>query len=542
MIIFTFGRKTKSFLIILNVLIFFSFSHLILTNKALAEDENLRVLDRWMKYTDAENSLYHFISSLAINQLEQREKEIAGLNSKEQWLQRQKDVRKKLLNIVGPFPQKTPLNAQVLAKVKKEGYTLEKIVYESMPKFYVTACLFVPDGLKDKAPAVLFCSGHSGQAFRRDIYQQTLLNLVKKGFIVLAFDPIGQGERLQYFDANIGDSRVGGSTLEHSYPGAQCFIAGYSVARYFIWDGIRGIDYLLSRPEVDADRIGCHGLSGGGTQSSYIAAFDERVKAVAPAGYITSFRKLFESIGPQDAEQNLSGFVANGLDHADLLEVRAPKPALIVTTTRDFFSIQGSRETFQEVQKVYQLFGKEDNVAKSEDDYVHGYTKKNREAIYAFFQKHLDLPGDATDEAVDYLTPGELQVTPTGQVSTSFNTETVYSLNKSFSTSLVKNLEKSRQNPERHIEEVKNSANELSGFVYPTNIPDAVFTGRYQRPGYSVEKYFIQGEGNYIIPFLLMVPDGDVNQGAIIYLHPDGKSAGASPGGEMEWFVKKGYT
>ena len=107
-----------------------------------------------------------------------------------------------------------------------------------------------------------------------------------------------------------------------------------------IWDGIRAIDYLVSRKEVDPNRIGCHGLSGGGTQSSYIAAFDKRVLAVAPAGYITSFNRLFESIGPQDAEQNFYHGIARGIDHADLLEVRAPKPALLVSTTRDFFSIQ----------------------------------------------------------------------------------------------------------------------------------------------------------------------------------------------------------
>src|SRR5690606_6078198 len=153
-------------------------------------------------------------------------------------------------------------------------------------------------------------------------------------------DPVGQGERLEYFDPKTGKSSVGGPTIEHSYPGAQAFVTGSSQARYMIWDGIRGVDYLLSRKEVDSDRIGITGRSGGGTQSAYIAAFDERIKAAAPENYITSFTRLFQSIGPQDAEQNFPSGIISGLDHADLLSVRAPKPGLMITTTRDMFSIQ----------------------------------------------------------------------------------------------------------------------------------------------------------------------------------------------------------
>src|SRR5690606_10944382 len=159
-----------------------------------------------------------------------------------------------------------------------------------------------------------------------------------------------------YFDPETGKSKVGGTTKEHSYPGAQAFITGSSQARYMIWDGIRSVDYLLSRKEVDPDRIGITGRSRGGTQSSYIAAFDERIKAVAPENYITSFQRLIESLGPQDAEQNFFHGIKRGIDHADLLEVRAPKPALVITTTRDAFSILGARETAREVARVYQAY------------------------------------------------------------------------------------------------------------------------------------------------------------------------------------------
>ena len=246
---------------------------------------------------------------------------------------------------------------------------------------------------KGKAPAILYCSGHTTDGYRNKVYQHIILNLVKKGFIVFAFDPVGQGERKEYSDLNSGKSFIRGPTDEHSYSGAQVFISGSSYAKYMIWDGIRAVDFLLSRKEVDPDRIGITGRSGGGTQSAYIAAFDDRIKAAAPECYITSFTRLLQSIGPQDAEQNLFNEIERGIDHADLLEVRAPKPTMIITTTGDFFSIQGARETAKEVSGVFEAYGQPDNFSMVEDDAPHESTKKNREAMYAFFQKYLDNSG-----------------------------------------------------------------------------------------------------------------------------------------------------
>lgn len=514
---------------------------------AMAQEDSLLVISsenrnkRWIRYSDSANALYHHISGQAFTHLEKRSGEVAKIRTIEQWRDRQAEVRKTFADIIGPFPEKAPLNVKITGVLHKDGYRVEKTIYESRPGYYVTSALFVPDGLKGKAPAILFCIGHSAAAFRRPLYQHVALNLVKKGFVVLAIDPIGQGERLQYYDPEEGASLIGGSTLEHSYPAAQCFISGKSIAENFIWDGIRGIDYLLSREEVDPDRIGCHGLSGGGTQSSYIAAFDDRVKAVAPAGFITSLQRLLESIGPQDGEQNMYQDIFRGIDHADLLAVRAPKPALMVTTTGDFFSIQGSRETFEELKRVYAAYGKEDNIGMVEDDYGHGYTRKNREAIYAFFQKHLNLPGNPIDEEVEYLTPEELTITDTGQISTSLGGETAFSINASESLELIENLEDSRRNLAEHLPVVKNAAQRLSGYQKPGNDCEALFTGRLHRDGYTIEKYFMQGEGDYVIPFVMMFPESKGPHPAVLYLHPDGKSADADPGGRMEWLVRKGY-
>jgi len=523
------------FIFILSLVIF-------LTNGIVNAQNELDVIrNSWLQYSDAPNSFYHFLTSQAFEMLESRAGKISQIKTKDELLQRQAEVQQTIWDILGQFPEKTPLNAKITSIVKKNGYRVENVIYESLPGFFVTASLFIPDNVRKPAPAILFCSGHSSDVYRLPLYQLPLLNLVKKGFIVLAIDPIGQGERLQYFNPEKGESIIGSSTQEHSYPSTQVFLIGKSIARYFLWDGIRGIDYLVSRKEVDPKRIGVHGLSGGGTQTAYISALDERVAASAPAGYITSYRRLIESVGVQDGEQNFYHGISSGIDHADFIEIRAPKPTLIIATTRDFFSIQGSCETYSEVKRIYGLFGKPDNIEITEDDFGHGYTKKNREAMYAFFQKYLQLPGSSAEEEVDFPTAKELQKTSTGQLSTSLGGETIFSLNRKDTEKLITELQASRGDLTRHLSNVLIAAKKLSGFQEPSESNESVFTGRIQREGYVIEKYFVKGEGNYIIPYLLMIP-AKKNNKALIYLHPSGKSVEASVGGEIEWFVRNGFT
>jgi hypothetical protein len=511
--------------------------------EAAAQNELDVITDNWLQFTDAPNSLYHYIAGQAIDMLSSRSEKISRIRSLKEWQERQKTVRETLADIIGPFPEKTPLNAKILRTIEKDSFRVEHIIFESQPGFYVTSSLFIPHGLKrsSKAPVVIYCSGHANDGYRGEVYQHVILNLVRKNFIVFAFDPVGQGERLEYYDAEKGKSIVGGPTTEHSYPGTQAFITGSSEARYMIWDGIRAVDYLLTRKEVDPERIGITGRSGGGTQSAYITAMDERIYAAAPECYITNFTRLLQTIGNQDAEQNLFNEISHGIDHADLLAVRAPKPALMITTTRDMFSIQGARETEKEVSLIYSAYGREADFGRAEDDSSHASTRKNREAMYVFFQKYLKNPGNPKDESVRLLTPDEMKVTATGQVSTSFAGETVFSLNLKEADRLEAKLKSARSDPGKYLPAVLLSAKRLSGYHEPSVTGQPVFSGRYRKDGYVIEKYFIKGEGNYIIPYLLMIP-AEPGEKALIYLHPSGKLAEASSGGEMEWFVRHGFT
>ncbi len=442
---------------------------------------------------------------------------------------------------MGAFPEKNPLNAEITGTVEGDGFSVEKVVYQSQPGFYVTAALFIPDDLKEKAPAILYCSGHTYESFRSKVYQHMIINLVNKGFIVLAFDPVGQGERLQYLNEEQNRSIFDTPTHEHSYPGGQCFISGSSIARHMIWDGIRSIDYLVSRPEVDPERIGITGRSGGGTQSAYIAAFDDRVKAAAPECYITSFEYLFKTIGPQDAEQNLPFFLEEQLDLADLLEVRMPRPALIISTTNDFFSIQGARETFVEVKKAYETYGYPERIQMAEDIGGHESTSGNREALYAFFQEALHQPGGPADREVTLFDPGELLITRTGQVLTAYQSETIYTLNKKEVEPVLHELARKRKGAGHNPDSLRQKIIDRTGFSIPVPDTNYIFSGKERYDQYTLEKYMLPGSGDHLLPVILLRPVMNFNGKAVVIYNPEGKIAEVTKETLAGWLTSTGF-
>jgi dienelactone hydrolase len=508
------------------------------------DEENLNVFQQWLRWNNPGSLLLNYLDKQAFDYYDLRDKEIEKLKTADDWIRRQTDVKKKLQGFTGTFPEKGPLNPRITGTIKKDGYRIEKIVFESFPGLYVTGCLYVPEKIKKNAPAILNVIGHNQEAFRNPLYQVINYNLVKKGMIVFAIDPPGQGEHVQYYDTAVKFSYAGYSVLEHCYFGNQCFLSGFNCARYFIWDGIRAIDYLVSRKEVDPDRIGVTGFSGGGTVTSYLGAYDDRVKVAVPCSWATASRRQLETKGGQDAEAEFYMSLKEGITLEDLFEVRAPRPTLLTFTSRDeYLSLQGAREAFKETQKAFSAFGKNENLAMVEDDSKHWMTLKIRHRIYAFFMKHFNIKGDTTETEADILTPGELKVTPTGQIATYLGGKMIFDLNREETTPLIINLEKSRNSIENHLKIVRNRAIEISGYIHPGDeANDPFINGKYQRDGYTLGKYAIRGEGYYPIPFLLFVPDNLSNKHpALIYLNPKGKAADALPGGEIEKLVKKGY-
>lgn len=514
---------------------------LIFPDLSFSQKENLNIMSTWVKGINAGVMQLNYLNDQAYKYLDLRDKEISKLVTKSDWINRQTEVKRILNELIGPFPEKNPLNPRITGTLKKDGYRVEKIIIETMPGFYLSGALFIPDGIKGKRPAILDNIGHSDYAFRKESYQNVIHNLVRKGFIVYAIDPVGQGEKDDYYDPVTKKSIIEEGVPAHDYFGNQCFLSGFSSCRYFIWDGIRAIDYLCSRKEVDPERIGVTGLSGGGTVTAYLCAFDERIKAAAPYNWAIYDRRLLETMGVQDAESNIFHGLMNGITFADLLEARAPRPTMMIKTTRDYLPIQGARESYQEIRKAYKAFGMEENLVLAEDDSEHQFTRKNNEATYAFFQKHLNLPGDPAEVQVQAIPREELIISPTGLISTYLEAESVFSLNKKETEPFIKNMEESRKNINEHLVKVRLKAMELSGYSEPQAPKVLYFTGRYKRKGYSVEKYLLSGAENCVIPLLLFVPDGNRKFPSLIYLHPEGKTAQSAPGGQIEELVNAGF-
>lgn len=330
---------------------------------------------------------------------------------------RQREVRRFFLKSLGGLPPcDTPIHARPVGEVVGDGFTIEKIIFESRPGAFVTANLYRPPGLKGKTGAVLFLCGHHAEAKHVAEYQAVCQTLVQSGLVVLAQDPIGQGERFSYHDPKTGRQAVSCCCPEHDYAGAQCLPLGQTIGRYFLHDAMRGIDYLISRSEVDPKRIGVTGNSGGGTQTSMVMLADRRIAAAAPATFIMNRESYLWTGQAQDAEQIWPGFTATGYDHEDILLAMCPKPVRVLAVQSDFFPIEGTRRTVARSRRLWELCGKPKNLDLIEDASIHAYTPRLAEAAAEFFAKHLLGIGKRFAARSAIFPTSQLWCTRTGQV------------------------------------------------------------------------------------------------------------------------------
>ena len=332
-----------------------------------------------------------------------------------------KEMRARVLDVIGGLPEeKTPLHARVTGTIPMDGYHIEKVLFESLPGLHVSALVYVPDAPSGPKPAVLVPCGHSpdGKSFRN--YQEISGQLARRGYVVISWDPVGQGERSQYWDAPRGRSRYNLICGEHAVLGNLACVAGTTLDRYMVWDGMRALDYLLTRPDVDAARIAVTGTSGGGFQSLYLGALDERIKVVAPSCFVTALpmrmaNRIFED-PDSDPEQDPYGLVSAGIDHPGLMLLIYPRPVILLAAVKDFFPIEGTRKTFREVAALYHAFGHGDRIAMAEGVHGHMYSPENRRAAFAFIDRFSGMPARTTLDPIKVLDAPALRVTPTGQV------------------------------------------------------------------------------------------------------------------------------
>jgi dienelactone hydrolase/pimeloyl-ACP methyl ester carboxylesterase len=363
------------------------------------------------------------------------EKLRSGLKTREDALAYVQSVRERIHKCFGPEPERTPLNPRITGVVERDTYRIEKVVFDSRPDFPVTANLYLPKGHDDPLPAVVGTCGHSSNGKAAEAYQSFAQGLARLGYVCLIYDPIGQGERLQYVKDDLSP-RFGSGVTEHLIAGNQQFLVGEFLGMWRAWDGIRALDYLLTRPEVDPQHVGVTGNSGGGTMTTWLCGVESRWTMAAPACFVTTFRRNLENELPADTEQCPPRAIGLGLDHADFLAALAPKPIVILAKERDYFDARGAEEAYHRLKQLYALLGAEDKISMFIGPTTHGYTQENREAMYRWFNQVTAI-SDATDEPPITLEPdATLWCTPNGQVA-EWNPRTVFAFTAEKSRNLT---------------------------------------------------------------------------------------------------------
>jgi cephalosporin-C deacetylase-like acetyl esterase len=483
-----------------------------------------------------ENMLTNYLTGIAESQLEERTRAIAAISTPTQVAERQKYAREQILRAFGGFPEeRTPLRARITGVVERDGYRIEKLIYESLPGFYVTANVYVPKGVAPPYPAVLITAGHGWSAKAGSSAQQIGGALARRGVLTLAYDPVGQGERLEYFDPDQGRSLAGrGPTDEHMMADWQCRLTGGSYARYEIWDGVRAVDYLIARGDVDPERIGVAGNSGGGTQAAFLAAVEPRLAAAVTVCYITNWKTLWAGPGPQDAEQSLTNFIGSGLDFGDLILPFAPKPFGIVAGTLDYFPLAGARETAAEAKRIYEILGRSEAAQFLEDPGPHGYLLNRREETIRQMQRWLnnrpDDPGDQGQIAL--LGEEALYCTPTGQLATSLKGTSVHLLNRQLAEEQYARRTASRlSDPVQLRALIARRLKTTVPLEEERAVPPVTRRGETIRNGYKVEDIALETDKGITVPALVLVPDqGEARKPAILFVNSAGKTAGMTTG------------
>lgn len=333
---------------------------------------------------------------------------LAEIKTRADWDQQRGEARRELFEMLGldPLPEKTDLQPVVTGRTMHEDFTVERLHFQSRPGLYVTANLYVPNGLSGPAPAVLYVCGHGG-VVRNGIrygnkvhYQHHGSWYAQHGFVCLSIDTLQLGE--------IAGLHHGTHNLRMWWWNNR----GYTPAGVEAWNCIRALDYLQTRPEVDAKRMGVAGRSGGGAYSWWIAALDDRIQAAVPVAGITDLKNHVVDgcvRGHCDCMYQVNTY---RWDFAKVAALVAPRPLLIGNTDADrIFPLDGVQRVYEQTKRIYKLYDAEEKIALALDKGGHADTTVLQAAEFAWFEKHLqgkDRPSEDLSEK--FFQPEQLRV------------------------------------------------------------------------------------------------------------------------------------
>lgn len=421
-------------------------------------------------------------------------------------------IREKVGVMLGAFPEKSSLGAVTVKTIHKDGYRIENVMFQSRPDFWVTGNLYVPTAGRGPFPGIVSPCGHYNLARMLPQYQAAYQSLVKSGFVVLAFDPIGQGERRYYWNPETGKSPFSSPTYEHSMPGQLQLLFGENLTQYRIWDAMRAIDYLLTRSEVDPKRIGCAGHSGGGAMTDIVSVVDERIRcAVSIEGGMANrwpvhFAK-WQPIGPSDVEQNLFPAATYGVDDVDLHVGIAPRPVL---TAKENYN-PSFDEAANAVQERYRQLGALDKFATVSADDPHSWSPKIRVAAADWFCRWFyGRKGPETEQFYETEPPENLQCTPDGSLRYSGKGKTIFDIIREKQADLppAASLPSITAGLTQYQEKVRGEIRQQLHIQKPNHALNVRHLVTTPREGYHIEKLQFISEPGIYVPVWVFVPEG----------------------------------
>ncbi len=472
-------------------------------------------------YRDYSLCLPSYLRMLARESAGRRSAALSQLKTPETIAARQQWVRRTFWELAGGEPQRTPLEIRTTGAFERTSYRVEKLLYESRPGLFITANLYLPKSGRPPYPGVLFQMGHAVNGKAAVLYQKCCQSLASLGFVVLAFDPMGQGERTFYPRADSTLTRLrSAADGEHTVPGQQMLLAGDTATRFQAWDAVRSLDLLASHPLVDPKRLASTGNSGGGTLTMFLAAVDSRLAAAAPA-CPNSENFALDSFNPpgstDDAEQNFPGSGPLGFDRWDLFYPMAPKPLLIAVSAKDFFGtyspryLASGREEFARLAGLYQAMGKPEHIRWWESPLPHGLHYSMRMEIYNWLRRWLlgEQGLLAAEPAVAPEKDETLWVTPQGSILRL--------------PTHVRPVDMAR----RRAAAPKQSTGlgRLIDFQSPPQAPQFIMLGRASSDGCDVEAVEVAPAQQVWLPCWLFRPRADRGGGVLLVLDSAGRNA-----------------
>ena len=507
----------------------------ILAGSVLAGTDSLNVLIMDPTLSQSDEMMRIYLRHIEAKALKMRLEKYELLKTPEQVLAYQKAMREFCFEQLDLPLKQTRLNARIVGQKRYKDFRIEKILYESQPGFYVSAIIYLPL-TEGPHPAVVVLSGD--ELMGKAAYQKVGIGLARNGMAALLPDPIGQGERRQVLNKN-GKGKYK-ATTEHMITGIAPILLGRSIASYMIWDAIRAIDYLESRTDIDGSGFGLTGSSGGGNRTSYLMALDDRIKCAAPACFITTYLRKNNGKGPGDLEQNIHRQVAYGMDLPDYVLLRAPKPTLILSATRDFVPIEGAWEAYRQAKRIYTRLGFSERIDLVEADEKHGFSAHLRVGMIRWMRRWLMGIDDAVVEKECAVEMQEsLFCSPKGQVLLMPGARSIFDLNVERAQQLV--AERSCFLNESSPEEVRTRIREIAGIRPTGQLPKAEVQkkGVIARAGYTIEKLVLRWHDGIELPGLLFQPAKRSGE-TYLYLHGEGKSVDAGKNGPIEHLVQQG--